>query len=506
MLRVEDIEIIRAFREGDLGAFDEVVAEFREPLVRHAMRRLADVAAAEDAVQETFVRAYRSFDRLHEASKIGPWLHQILSNVCIDEAHRRRREAERTERVIADPMSRRTAPGAEQLLGLDHDTTSLTEALDTLPAGYQEALQMRFVDDLSYAEIAASSGLTEHNVRARVSRARSAVRLALRGVAVLPATLAAFMVRKAARTATVAEATATKAESGVQAAKFATHMAPAVEAATTVVVSAQASAPLISKAAVGIGAIALAAVSANPERSTVIPPAPAPIVAPTTVEVSPAPAPEAPPDAPERSLSIAAAPAPVEEDTPAVAAGTTNTPATADHTATTDDTGPEAATDPGATESEAETATRPEADATADADHADTPAAPPVVLAGGVARASVISMAEAGARTDLSGQLDLEVNGVVRSGAFTGRWAIDAEADRSGGHRLSGTVTVTIDGTPVELRLAGHARSSSDDPAGDVRTLSGFFRAANNAAAGLVEAGSFTGSVGPGTLVLRLTP
>jgi hypothetical protein len=88
---------------------------------------------------------------------------------------------------------------------------------------------------------------------------------------------------------------------------------------------------------------------------------------------------------------------------------------------------------------------------------------------------------------------------------FAGRWSIDTDSDRTGGHRLSGEVTMTVGGSVVELRLAGHAEALTSDNA-DARSISGFFRITNGAAAGLIEVGSFSGSFGPGTLVLRLTP
>ena len=552
MLRVDDIEIIKSFQDGNLGAFDEVVAEFREPLTRHAVRRLSDVSAAEDAVQETFVRAYKSFDRLHEASRIGPWLHHILANVCIDEANRRRRDAEKTERASSDPFARRSAPGAEQLLGLDHDTAPLADAMDSLPSTYQEALQLRFVEELSYEEMAVAAGTTEQNVRARVSRARSAIKVALRGVAVIPALMAGIVLKRGTKSAALAERAferadtthklASGAETGMVVSKFATQIAPAVEAVNTIAISAQSSAPAISKAAIGIGAIAMAAVSANPERSAVIPPAPAPIV----VQVEePVADPSADPSADLPALAPAAAGSQSASDQTLRLAAEIPVSPTVDSSAES----AESADSSAATSQDGTAIVRPAVEpvpsnessagsATDSGDNADTPIAdapatptpPPVVLRGGTATATSVAYSQIGVRTDLSGQIALVVDGITTPVAFTGRWSIDADADRTGGHRLSGVITVQVNGSAVEIRLAGHARaadsssvsvaSSEDaDAAADAaadsqesaapssaRSISGMFRITNGAKAGLVEAGSFTGSFDPQTLVLRLTP
>jgi RNA polymerase sigma-70 factor (ECF subfamily) len=195
-LKADDVELIKSFQSGDTEAFTQVVGQYREPLFRHAMRRLNNVAAAEDAVQETFLRAYRAFDRLRDDSRLGPWLHQILNNVCIDEGNRRTRDRDKSARFSSDPLGTAAAtPGLEEQIGLDQDSTPVLIALESLPSNYRDALTMRFVDELSYNEMAEASGISEQNVRARVSRARTAVRAAMRTVAAVPV-LAIALIRR----------------------------------------------------------------------------------------------------------------------------------------------------------------------------------------------------------------------------------------------------------------------------------------------------------------------
>src|SRR6056297_560239 len=149
-----DHDVIVAFRSGDDAVFDAVVAEHRAELLRHAARSAPDLATAEDLVQETFVRAYRAFARLPDDSRIRPWLHQILRNVCIDDANRRRRELAKAERVHAQEPLSTLDDGPEDVLGLDHDATALTDALADLPATHRDAFVQRVVVGLEYDEIA----------------------------------------------------------------------------------------------------------------------------------------------------------------------------------------------------------------------------------------------------------------------------------------------------------------------------------------------------------------
>ena len=81
---VDDRELVAAHRAGEKDAFDELVREHRMSLHNHARRKLNCDAGAEDAVQETFVRAYRALPNFNGQYRLGPWLPRIMSNVCID--------------------------------------------------------------------------------------------------------------------------------------------------------------------------------------------------------------------------------------------------------------------------------------------------------------------------------------------------------------------------------------------------------------------------------------
>ena len=111
---VDDEELVAAHKAGDGDAFDELVSEHRGLLFAHARRKLYSVEAAEDAVQETLIRAYRALPRFNGEYKLGPWLHRIMANVCVDEANRRRRDGEKIEKVAAQPTTRVDAPGVEE--------------------------------------------------------------------------------------------------------------------------------------------------------------------------------------------------------------------------------------------------------------------------------------------------------------------------------------------------------------------------------------------------------
>lgn len=165
-----DRALVRAHVEGDPGAFQQLVLGHYQSMLGHAFRRLHEGQAAEDAVQDALVRAYRSLSSAHEDYRLGPWLHRILDNVCTDEATRRHRESEAARRFQSDLVVLR--PVEDESPDLEY----VTAAIAALPPGYRDALLMRDVMELEYADVAEQAGITEQNARARVSRARAALR------------------------------------------------------------------------------------------------------------------------------------------------------------------------------------------------------------------------------------------------------------------------------------------------------------------------------------------
>ncbi len=255
-LRLEDRDLVLAYQAGDDEAFAELVREYRPQLLGHARRKLGCPEAAEDAVQEALVRALRAMPRFNGNYLVGPWLHRILSNVCSDEGNRQRREGEKTERYASNDKALNPPSSIEDELGLDFDDAELADAVDNLSEQYREALMLRFVDELSYEEVAAKAGVSEENARARVSRARNAVRAALKLAAAAPVALAGLL-RRGERAA--AAVTSQSSPGGGRAAlnsamPMLTEAAPiASRAAAAATNAATTGVPVMAKAAVGFG-------------------------------------------------------------------------------------------------------------------------------------------------------------------------------------------------------------------------------------------------------------
>jgi RNA polymerase sigma-70 factor (ECF subfamily) len=166
--------LVLAHQAGDPFAFTEIVKDHYPSLYAHALRRLGDQRSAEDAVQDALLRAYKGLNGFSGEFKLGAWLHRIVDNVCADAGSRRLRDARLAERFSV--FSRGVVPPVDDDIVDVHAIAMVRSAVAELPDTYREALVLRDVMDMEYADVAEHIGISEENARARVSRARAALR------------------------------------------------------------------------------------------------------------------------------------------------------------------------------------------------------------------------------------------------------------------------------------------------------------------------------------------
>lgn len=187
--RLDERELVERGRQGDLEAFNAIVAAYQDRVYNLCLRMLGSPQAAEDASQEAFLSAYRNVGRMRGPS-VRAWLLRIAANACIDELRRRRRrpqlsldapapsaaggEPERPLEV-SDPTA-----GPEHLALRGELHQALQAELLRLPPDQRLAVVLCDVEGLSYEEIAVSMGSSVGTVKSRISRGRARLREALR--------------------------------------------------------------------------------------------------------------------------------------------------------------------------------------------------------------------------------------------------------------------------------------------------------------------------------------
>lgn len=155
------------------GGFQDEALSYLDRLYGAALRLTRNPADAEDLVQDTYVKAFRFADRFEPGTNLRAWLFTILHNTARnrrrDTAHEPVADSEVVERVAARPGD---APSPEQLVMRDVMDADLKAALESLPAAFREAVWLRDVDELSYAEIARTLEIPIGTVMSRISRGR----------------------------------------------------------------------------------------------------------------------------------------------------------------------------------------------------------------------------------------------------------------------------------------------------------------------------------------------
>jgi RNA polymerase sigma-70 factor (ECF subfamily) len=138
-----------------------------------AYRMTRNAHDAEDLVQETYLRAYRAFDRYTAGTNIRAWLHTILYRVRTD-AFRRSARSPRTVELEGDGPA--VPPPQDALASGGED---LARAVDALPEVFRVAVVLRDVQDLTYEEIADVLGVPIGTVMSRIHRGRALLRASL---------------------------------------------------------------------------------------------------------------------------------------------------------------------------------------------------------------------------------------------------------------------------------------------------------------------------------------
>ncbi|TAH35071.1 MAG: RNA polymerase sigma factor [Planctomycetota bacterium] len=149
-----DGDLLDRFRSGEVAAFDLLVDRYQAPLLRYAHATLHDPAAAEDVVQETFVRLIRHAPDPGSNGAVGAWLFRVCRNLAYDTMKTETRERKRREAAGAADTASSAAPPENNELG-----ALVSRELERLPAKQREVVRMKVVQGLSYQEIAGATGL-----------------------------------------------------------------------------------------------------------------------------------------------------------------------------------------------------------------------------------------------------------------------------------------------------------------------------------------------------------
>lgn len=173
-------ELVRRSKNGDIDAFEELIARYERKIFTTAYRLTGNREDAADLAQEAFLRAFRSIQSFRAEASFLTWMYTIVTNLCRDELRKRKRvHLESLDERIAleDSEVAKQFPsetvGPAEVYEQKELREKIQRTINTLTPEYRMALVLRDIQGLSYEEIAAQLDCSLGTVKSRINRARN---------------------------------------------------------------------------------------------------------------------------------------------------------------------------------------------------------------------------------------------------------------------------------------------------------------------------------------------
>jgi RNA polymerase sigma-70 factor, ECF subfamily len=198
----DDLILVDRVLAGDRRAFEPLVRRHERRVFRVALAVLGNIEDAEEAMQDTFVKAFRHLEQFRKESRFTTWLTRIAVNNAIQKRNARKNFVPLTEKETAEEQfaPKRYEPwksNPEELYSKQELHRFVEEAIQSLPEIYREAFVLRDVEELSAEEAAEVLGIKVPALKTRLLRARLMMRETLAEKLEEPPTLKTKFVHKA---------------------------------------------------------------------------------------------------------------------------------------------------------------------------------------------------------------------------------------------------------------------------------------------------------------------
>lgn len=179
-----DAQLVRRTLNGDDEGFETLVRRYKSLMILVAYRHCGNASDSEDIAQEALLHAYRRLASLDDATRFKGWVLRITSNVAVDLLRRRKGTVSLDDERLSPDMISGPAAKPEQSRRAESNELRrrIVEAIDELPETYQLPAVLRYLEDLTYREIAARTGLRENTLRKRIHRANQLLRRKLKSL------------------------------------------------------------------------------------------------------------------------------------------------------------------------------------------------------------------------------------------------------------------------------------------------------------------------------------
>ena len=169
-------DVVAAAREGDRGAFDEIVRRTYVDTYTLAVRLTATEEDARDVVQEAYLRAWKGIRRFRGDAQFSTWMYRITANAAATHVKRRRRQQADPFEDDLEPADQRTDLQPAAMAESAESMERISAALDELPPKLRSVVVLKDIYDLSHEAIADELGITVAAAKVRLHRGRRKLR------------------------------------------------------------------------------------------------------------------------------------------------------------------------------------------------------------------------------------------------------------------------------------------------------------------------------------------
>jgi RNA polymerase sigma-70 factor (ECF subfamily) len=180
----EPDELALSVHRCEAGALERLIDRFESPLYGYAYGILQNTFDAQEVVQDAIIRAHRALTRQYDEARVKalalrPWLFRTVRNLCLNKRRSKSRLLEQPLDAFDDGRLGPFAVPHGSNLEREQDAEMLRHAMATLPCEARELIVLRFMEEMSYAEMATTVGTTEAALRGKVFRSLKLLREAI---------------------------------------------------------------------------------------------------------------------------------------------------------------------------------------------------------------------------------------------------------------------------------------------------------------------------------------
>jgi len=169
-----DEALVKLCLEGDRAAFAEIVKRYQKQIFSLAYRLTNQVEDAQDLAQEAFLKIYQVLDKYDTSRPFFPWMYKVAANVCYTALRKKPQEEVPLEKVIEfAPTIPQAATQPEDYTETKEVQRFVQQALAELPEKYKVPLVLRYLEDMTYQQIAEVMDLPVTTIETRLFRGKS---------------------------------------------------------------------------------------------------------------------------------------------------------------------------------------------------------------------------------------------------------------------------------------------------------------------------------------------